>query len=137
MGDRFIMEIDKLTWLHIRDRRILGARSRGTQVCYLPGGKREIGESDETALIREIREELTVELRAGSLVPAGQFIAQADAKPAGVMVRLTCYEASFDGDIKPASEIEEVIWLGHGDRSRCSAAGQLLLDHLKQANRID
>jgi 8-oxo-dGTP diphosphatase len=131
------MVIDKLAWIHVRDRRVLCARSRGKQVCYLPGGKRESGESDAEALIREIREELSIALRPGTLLPAGQFCAQADARPAGVIVRLTCYEAEFSGEIAAASEIEEVVWLGHADAARCSAAGRLVLDHLKRSDRID
>jgi 8-oxo-dGTP diphosphatase len=137
MKDRIALDIDKLAWIHIRDRQLLGARSRGKLACYLPGGKREPGESDHAALIREIREELSIELRVDSLASAGTFRAQADARPSGVMVRITCYEALFDGDIAPASEIEEVVWLRHADRDRCSAAGKLVLDHLKRADRID
>jgi 8-oxo-dGTP diphosphatase len=131
------VDIDKLAWIHVRDRQVLGARSRGKVACYLPGGKREPGESDHAALIREIREELSIGLRAESIVAAGVFRAQADAKPPGMMVRLTCYEASFEGDISPASEIEEVLWLRHADRDRCSPAGKLVLDYLKSAGRID
>jgi 8-oxo-dGTP diphosphatase len=131
------VDIDKLAWIHIRDRQVLGARSRGKDACYLPGGKREPGESDHAALIREIREELSIELRTESIVAAGQFRAQADGKPLGVMVQLSCYEASYDGHIKAASEIEEVVWLRHDDRERCSAAGKLVLDHLKRTGRID
>jgi 8-oxo-dGTP diphosphatase len=135
--DGELVDIDKLAWIHIRDRQLLGARSRGKDACYLPGGKRETGESDHAALIREIREELSIELRVESIIPAGIFRAQADDKPPGVMVRLTCYEASFDGDISAASEIEEVLWLRHADRDRCSAASKRVLDHLKRTDRID
>lgn len=131
------MEIDKLAWIHVRDRKVLGARSRGNPICYLPGGKREPGESDATALVREIGEELSIALDPATLVPAGRFRAQADAKPAGVMVCLTCYEAAFSGAIEAAAEIEEVLWLGHADRERCSAAGRLVLDHLHASGRID
>lgn len=131
------MSIDKLAWIHIRDRRVLGARSHGKELVYLPGGKREPGESDHAALIREIREELSVALRPDSIVPAGRFRAQADARPAGIMVQVTCYEASFDGEIRAASEIAEIVWLCHADGDRCSAAGRLVLDHLKRLERID
>ncbi|WP_308287346.1 NUDIX domain-containing protein [Actinomadura parmotrematis] len=40
--------------------RVLSTRSRGKDVWYLPGGKREAGESDERTLLREIAEELAV-----------------------------------------------------------------------------
>ena len=69
--------IDKLAWIHIEDGRVLGARSRGKDVYFIPGGKREAGESDEEALVREVREELSVTLDASSLRPLGVFEAQA------------------------------------------------------------
>lgn len=131
------MDIDKLAWIHIRDRRLLGARSRGKSACYLPGGKREPGESDAAALRREIREELSIELLASSIVPAGCFRAQADARPSGVMVRMRCYEADYEGEIEAAAEIEEIVWLRQRDRARCSAAGRLVLEHLHREGRID
>ncbi len=62
--------IDKLAWVHLSDRRLLCARSRGKDAYFLPGGKREEGESDEAALVREIREELTVQLLPHTLQPS-------------------------------------------------------------------
>jgi 8-oxo-dGTP diphosphatase len=55
--------IDKLAWCCIKDKRLLGARSKGKNIYYIPGGKREEGESDHEALIREIKEELSVDLK--------------------------------------------------------------------------
>lgn len=45
--------IDKVAWLHLEDARILSTRSRGKDAYYLPGGKREPGESGEQCLRRE------------------------------------------------------------------------------------
>ena len=50
--------IDKLAWLTFKDQQLLCARSHGKHIYYIPGGKREAGESDEAALMREIEEEL-------------------------------------------------------------------------------
>ena len=47
------------------------------------GGKREPGESDEAALVREIEEELAVTLKPDTLAFACEFSAQADGKPQG------------------------------------------------------
>ena len=49
--------IDKLVWVLIKDGKLLAVRSKGKELFYLPGGKREIGESDVDALAREIQEE--------------------------------------------------------------------------------
>ena len=83
--------IDKLALIVVRDRRQLVARSRGKAAFFTPGGKRERGESDHEALIRECREELAVDLRRHTIQPYGVFQAQAHGKPEGIMVRMTCY----------------------------------------------
>jgi 8-oxo-dGTP pyrophosphatase MutT (NUDIX family) len=130
-------DIDKLAWLHVRNKRLLFARSIGKATWYIPGGKREPGESDHEALAREISEELSVDLVPATMSLVGEFRAQADGKPQGTLVRMTCYEADFSGDIVPAAEIEEVAWLGHTHRDECSPVARLVLDHLKQAGSID
>lgn len=130
-------EIDKLAWLHVAGGKLLCARSRGRVPLYLPGGKREPGESDAEALVREIREELSVDLAPETMQRVGEFAAQADGKPPGTIVRLTCYRAEHRGEIAPAAEIEEVLWIDSGDRARCSPAAQLVLDWLKQRGAVD
>jgi 8-oxo-dGTP diphosphatase len=52
--------IDKIAWIRLADGKILSTRSRGKDVYYLPGGKREPGETDVQTLVREVREELDV-----------------------------------------------------------------------------
>ncbi len=74
------MVIDKVAWVRIEDGRVLCARSRGKDVYYLPGGKREPGESDLRTLVREITEEAGVLLRAETVSPLGTFEAQADGR---------------------------------------------------------
>lgn len=133
-------DIDKLAWLHIVDRRVLFARSAGKRAPYLPGGKRDPGETDEAALLREIREELSVNLDPGSLAFAGEFRAQADGKDEGTLVRMRCYRGLLSGGnqvIQAAAEIEEVMWLTHADRLACSAVGKRVLDWLKGQDLID
>lgn len=130
-------EIDKLAWLYIKDKRLLAARSRGKVAYYIPGGKREPGESDQEALIREIREELSVDLLPETIGYAGEFKAQADGKPEGTMVRMRCYEADFRGEIQAAAEIEEVVWIRHEDKDRCSPVVKIILDRLKEQGRIE
>jgi 8-oxo-dGTP diphosphatase len=52
--------IDKVAWIRLEDGKVLSTRSRGKEAYYIPGGKREPGETDVQALVREIREELDV-----------------------------------------------------------------------------
>lgn len=120
--------IDKLAWIHIKDGRILGARSRGKDVYFIPGGKREAGESDAQALIREVQEELSVTLRAETLRPAGVFEAQAHGREEGVVVRMTCYSGDYAGELDPAAEIDEIAWLTRDDRDRMSLVTRVIVD---------
>ena len=62
-------EIDKLAWIHIKEKQLLSTRSKGKEAYYLPGGKREPGESDAAALIRELKEELGIDVTASCLAP--------------------------------------------------------------------
>ncbi|WP_410641309.1 NUDIX hydrolase [Amycolatopsis sp. lyj-346] len=128
--------IDKIAWIHLADGRILSTRSRGKQVYYLPGGKREPGETDRDTLVREIREELDVAITPESIAAAGTFEAQADGHAAGTLVRMTCYTAEYRGVLKASSEIEEVTWLGYADRDRVSAVDRLIFDHLHETGQL-
>lgn len=129
--------IDKLTWIHIRDRKVLSSRSRGKDTWYFPGGKRESGESDEEALIREIKEELSVDLIPDSLQLFGKFEAQAHGHAEGIIVVMTCYVADYQGELKPDAEIEELAWLHYADKPKSSAVDQIIFDHLKNHDLID
>jgi 8-oxo-dGTP diphosphatase len=129
--------IDKLAWLYLKDRRLLVVRSQQKSLFYLPGGKREPGESDATALIREIGEELSVTLLPESMQFTEFFKAQADGKPQGVQVQLTCYQAEYSGQLQPAAEIEELAWFNSADLDRSSLVATLVLNWLKERDLID
>jgi len=129
-------EIDKLAWLCIKDKRLLLARSKGKDTYYIPGGKREKGESDQEALIREIKEELSVDLTPETIAYVETFAAQAHEKPDGVVVKITCYRAEFTGEIQANAEIEEVIWLKYGDKVKCSPVTRIIMDSLKSEGII-
>lgn len=128
--------IDKLAWLRIENGMILTARSHNRDLYYLPGGKREVGETDQQALLREVREELRVELQPETVQPMGEFEAQADAKPLGTLVRMRCYAADYQGTLEPAAEIAEMAWLRYSDRAKVSRVAQLIFDALHQAGLL-
>ncbi|SFW64542.1 NUDIX hydrolase [Amycolatopsis australiensis] len=128
--------IDKVAWIHVVDGRVLVARSRGKDKFYLPGGKREPGETDAETLVREIREELAVEITPSTIRPAGTFEGQAHGKAEGTLVRTAAYSAEYRGTLEASSEIEEIAWLGYADRPRVSLVAQLIFDHLHDAGRL-
>lgn len=130
--------IDKLALVLVQGRRHLVARSRGKNVFFTPGGKRDPGEDDHTALCRECREELTVDLNRDSIKPYGVFEAEAFGKPAGTVVRMTCYTADYTGTLAPDEEIEELAWIQSDfPGERLSEAGRMILADLKAKNLID
>ncbi|MCP3802833.1 NUDIX domain-containing protein [Allokutzneria sp. A3M-2-11 16] len=130
------MTIDKIAWIHLEAERVLSTRSRGKDTFYLPGGKRDPGETDIQTLMREIAEELTVTIDPTSAVHVGTFQAQAHGHPPGVEVRMTCYTAKFTGVLAPSSEIEEITWLGYTDRDRVAPVDQIIFDHLHRAGQL-
>ena len=130
--------IDKLAWIYIKDRKILSTRSRGKDVWYIPGGKREGGEADEQALLREIKEELTVDLVPETIKHLGTFKAQAHGKPEGVFVQMTCYTAEHKGELTPSAEIEEISWLtSDTDPALLSPVDRIIFAYLKDKNIIN
>lgn len=128
--------IDKLAWIYIKDKKILSTRSRGKDTYYIPGGKRDGQEIDQEALMREIKEELTVDIVPDTIKHVGTFEAQAHGKPEGTVVRMTCYSSEFTGEIKPAAEIEEVVWFTHKDKDRSSLVDKIIFDYLAEKQLI-
>ena len=128
--------IDKVAWIHLDGGRILSTRSRGKDKYYLPGGKREAGEADAQCLIREISEELAVALKAGTLRPVGVFEAQAHSHPVGTLIRMSCYAAEYEGELKASAEIAEFVWLSYADRARCSPVDQIIFDWLRERGEL-
>ncbi len=130
------MEIDKIALIKIKDGQILSTRSKGKKVYYLPGGKREADETDEQTLIREIREELSVEIVPDSYKYIGTFKAQSDGMKEGVIVKMTCYSADFVGSLKLSNEIEEIKWLNYSDINSVSAVDKVIFDFLKDKGEL-
>lgn len=94
----------------IRDAagRMLVVRKRGTAVFMKPGGKREPGEDDLTALARELDEEIGCRLVGATLL--GAFEAPAANEP-GFTVRAATYLATVEGRIAAQAEIAELAWI--------------------------
>jgi 8-oxo-dGTP pyrophosphatase MutT (NUDIX family) len=124
--------IDKLAFIFIQDKKVLVTLSRGKDTWYIPGGKRELGETDQQALTREVQEELGVEIQSDTIKPYGVFEAQAHGKAAGIVVRMTCYVAKFTGKLQPCSEIERIDFFEYSQKSLTSPVDFLIFDDLKQ-----
>ncbi|MEA2872216.1 MAG: 8-oxo-dGTP diphosphatase [Hyphomicrobiales bacterium] len=96
----------------IRDAsgRVLLVRKRGTQAFMQPGGKRDAGEDDVTALARELDEELGCRVVPGTVSPLGTFECQAANEP-DRRVNAAVYAVGVTGDIAARAEIDEILWI--------------------------
>lgn len=103
----------------LRDDRggVLTVRKRNTNRFMLPGRKPEAGEPSTAAAIREVAEELAVELDVARLTLLGVFTAEAANEP-GRMVEATVYTHPWVAVRGAAAEIEELNCAGN----RCGNA---------------
>jgi 8-oxo-dGTP diphosphatase len=92
------------------DGRVLLVRKRGTAAFMQPGGKRDPGEDDVTALAREIDEELGCSVVPGSVSPLGVFDCQAANEP-DRRVSAAVYAVDVEGRVTPRAEIDEAVWV--------------------------
>lgn len=104
--------IDKAALLLFRDdgneRRLLFVTSPSKPYWLFPGGKREPGESIETALRRELREELSVE------VSGIAFLGEVEGyTPEGAPLRIHLFGARPCGAPRPRNEIDGLVWVTH------------------------
>ncbi|CAM1359155.1 NUDIX hydrolase [Tenacibaculum soleae] len=129
-------EIDKIALIKITNGKILSTRSKGKKKFYIPGGKRESYETDQETLIREIKEELQVDIAPKSITYFGTFIAQSDGDKTGVLVKMTCYKATYIGTPKPSNEIAEIKWLNFNDLNNISEVDKKIFKVLKEKEEL-
>ena len=131
-------EIDKIAFIYLKDGKILSTLSKGKDTYYIPGGKREGNETDEEALIRECKVELTIDIKKDTIKYYGTFEAQAHGKAEGILVRMTCYTAEFDGVLTPDSEIQEIKWLDYSNLNvKISPVDELIFEDLYKKGLIN
>jgi len=105
------MDIYKAAGVIVQNKQLLVARSKGKTHFFAPGGKIEGDETFEEALIRELKEELKMDIKAGDYELFGSFDAEADDKP-GVQLHMTTFLIKrYDGILEPDNEIEELCWV--------------------------
>jgi len=99
------------------DRRVLLVRKRGTEIFMQPGGKLEPGEAPEQALVRELREELALEIDPGTASYLGSF--SAPAAPIPVSFGWRCCRATTSCRRTSAAAERHYFGIGQNARTRC------------------
>ncbi len=104
-------DIYKAAGIIIKDRKMLVERSQGKPAFIGPGGRIDNGETAKQALVRELNEEFQIDVAEPDLEPFGRFSAEAANHP-GQQVHMDVFLVNhWAGDISPAAEIEEIMWL--------------------------
>jgi len=97
--------------LIIKDKKILLVTSRDATVYWSPGGGIENDESHHDALIRELKEELSL------TCVASKFYTNISYYNAFIKKDVECfyYIVETEGDLKPQSEISKYHWFSKED----------------------
>lgn len=107
--------------------RAIVVRKHGTTGFMQPGGKIERGESAIATLIRELREELGLEVDVDATEFLGSYEAAALNEP-GQTVRAEVFALVTEVDLRPSAEIEAIYWLESPDDTDSVELAPLTLD---------
>ncbi|KKP32876.1 MAG: hypothetical protein A2312_03095 [Candidatus Staskawiczbacteria bacterium RIFOXYB2_FULL_32_9] len=104
-----IMEkVTRIAGIIIQDEKMLMVLGKKHQELWTPGGKIEPGETDEVCLSRELKEEIGVELLICEFFK--EYTNPSFYHPERTTIERV-YIAKVSGQIKPASEIRDFVWL--------------------------
>ncbi len=104
-------DIYKASGIIIVDHKVLVERSVGKEYFIHPGGKIEAGETPKQAVIRELKEEFSIDVDEKDLEEFDHNTAPAANSPE-VDVHMNVFLVKkWHGEIKPDSEVQEMRWL--------------------------
>lgn len=118
-------------WLEKEGAWLL-VRVRNHQRWYLPGGKIEVGEEPQQTLVRELKEELGMNISLDSLRYVTTVIGP--NHDSTDQVTLICFTGDIPHSFKPAAEIAEVAWIKK-DRHELMAPALRMLMTYKLSSR--
>lgn len=117
--------IDKVAGVIVKNKKLLVVRKRtkeNYQEFIIPGGKREIGETDIDTLKRELKEELLVDVVNAEYMGTYHDIAVFEKVP----ITVHTYIVQIQGEILCNSEIKEYIWIDNDYKKQNIKIGSIL-----------
>jgi 8-oxo-dGTP diphosphatase len=105
------VDIHKAAGIIIQNRKVLSLRSKGGTLFLNPGGKLDPGETIEDALIRELFEELTIQVKKQDTELLDTYYAPAATQPDKKLRMDTYMIHTYKGKLTASNEIEELRWL--------------------------
>ena len=132
--------IETVALIHIKNEKLLLVRPFNKKTFYMPGGKKDKGEDNLKALVREIKEEIGLKVDPKTIDFFGIYEAQAYGKDKGMIVRVHCYTASHSGEARSSSEIDEIAYFSHAEYVNSfdpAPAVKLILDDLKKKGLVE
>ena len=120
--------IDKIGAVILKDKKMLVARGKKYDIFFVPGGKRESGETDEQTLRREIEEELGCQIKGIKYYKT--FITEASGISG--KVKVAAYFCELVGEPRPCNEIEEIAWIGKNDKAKLGNVLKVMIPQLEK-----
>lgn len=99
--------------LCVNDGKMLLVRVRDNTIWYFPGGKIDEGETHLQTILRELDEELDIQMQSSELKYLGEIITDNHDRTDTVSVH--CYAGNITKPIKPCAEISEIKWFDLND----------------------
>lgn len=99
----------------IKDRKLLLAFSKNKKAWYLPGGKTDNGETTRDGLLREINEELNIQLDPNELKYYTHISVQAFGEVENTMMEQDCFLYPLSQEPNPCAEIEALSYFNSAD----------------------
>lgn len=107
--------IIKAAAIIIKDKKLLVEKSYGKEFYIAPGGKPEANETMPQALIRELSEELGIDVLEEDLDLFATHEADAANHPGQMVIMTTYVVTKYSGEIKPSHEVESLAWVDTND----------------------
>lgn len=122
----------------IKDNKLLLAYSNNKKAWYLPGGKLDALETPVQALLREVEEELNLQMEADELQFYTHISAPAFGENVNIQMEQDCYLYKLNKPIQPSNEIVAVQFFDYPSYllEAAQVPGVIALFHKLKADQL-